>query len=509
MIFHIEFQGLFRSLLRLSGQFRLGRQGSVAVWIGLMIPVFVAALSLGVEVSSWEAAQLSLQRTADVSAIAGALSYKSSQNAQAAATSAAEMAQLNGGAGMASPTWSNTCSGSCTSPCTGTLTDNQITAQVIMCSGNVTALDVMIKVTVWQSVAATVSRLFDSTSSYRITGMSTAEVVSTGGYTGTGNSPSTGGGQPCLLALSNSGTISGQGSTYWTMPNCTVRSNGTVDVHGGGGPLLTAGIYAGGAIDVDSWIATTGGQYANDGVVTDPYLSSSVLQAALTQAANLTSVANIACGSVGGIPGTSGQYTGNNNCNGSNTLPNGGVCATSNGVTCTLYPGNYGSFSISGGPYTFNFEPGLYLFKGNISLTNSSTSNGSGVTIVTAGSFTGQNSFNFNITAPTLAQASSSGGVAGVALASSSTTTATISGNAAFNIAGVAYFPNAIFDASGSSCNSSSPCFGNSSTACLEIIAQSIKLSGNSDFGSNCSSLGAATFTSLPGSSTSSAQLVH
>ena len=99
--------------------------------------------------------------------------------------------------------------------------------------------------------------------------------------------------------------------------------------------------------------------------------------------------------------------------------------------------------------------------------------------------------------------------VAAIALAGNSATTTTISGNAAFNVTGVTYFPNAIFDASGSSCNSSTPCFGSNSTTCLEIIASSIKLTGNANFNSSCASLGAATFTSVAGSSTTAAGLVR
>jgi hypothetical protein len=490
-----------------------------------MIPVFVAALSLGVEVSGWEATQMSVQRTADVSAMAGLMICKANSNcatagsAQTAATFAARMAQLNGATGTTSPTWNTTCGASCTSPCTGTLTDNQIIAQIMMCSGTVTNSDVMIKVSVQRPVSAMVSKLFNTTSSYTITGSATSELVSSGGgYSGTGNNASSGGGQPCLLALSTSGTISGQGSTYWTMPGCTVRSNGTVDVHGGGGPLTTGGIYAGGLINIDSWIATTGGQYPNDGVITDPYAGNTGLKTALTNAAALTGVTSVSCGTTGGVLGSAGQYTGNNNCNGTNTLPNGGTCATASGVTCTMNPGNYGSWIVpSGGPYTFNLQPGLYLFNGPVILTQNTTTNGSGVTIIVTGgtynstaySFAGENSFNFNVTAPTPTQVSNTGGVAGIALATTSSTTAVISGNAAFNVTGVAYFPNAIFDASGSSCNSSAPCFGSNSTTCLEIIASSIKLNGNSNFASTCGSLGAATFASLPGSSTSSAQLVH
>lgn len=474
-----------------------GRRASVAVWIAVMMPGLFMALALGVEAASWAAAQVSVQRSADVSAIAGGINYVSTNNKQTAATFAARMAQLNGGTGTVppkSPSWNGT----------DTLTDNMITVQVV--SGYATSSDTALKVTMQKTIPATVSKVFNSTGSYTVTGTGVAEVITT-----TVRPTGAAAGQPCLLALSTTGTVSGQGSTYWTMPNCTVRSNGTVDVHGGGGPLSTAGIFAGGAVNIDSWITLTGGaKYPNSGTIVDPYASNTALQSDFTTAAGLTGVSDISCGTTSGVLGTAGQYTGNNNCNGTNTLPNGGTCVTSSGVTCTMHPGNYGAWNVpQGGPYTFNLQPGLYLFKGAITLTNSTTTNGSGVSIITAGSFTGSNSFNFNVTAPTPTQVTNTGGVAAMALASSSSTTATISGNAAFNVAGVAYFPNAIFDASGSSCNSSTPCFGNNSTACLEIIAQSIKTTGNSNFNSNCTLLGAATFTSTAGTTTVSARVVH
>lgn len=459
-----------------------------------MIPGLLMATAFAVEVGGWAAAQVSLQRQADISAIAGAINYQATSNKQTAATFGARFAQLNGGNGTASPSWNSG---------TNTLTDNQITAQVI--TGYQTATDTALQITIQKTIPAGISSAFSSTNSYTVTATGVAELV-----TATSTPSGAAAGQPCLVALSTSGTISGSGSTYWTMPNCTVRSNGTIEVHGGGGPLTTAGFFAGGAVSIDTWISSTGTQNSNDGTIPDPYANNTTLQNDLTTAANLSGVTGISCGTTGGVLGTAGQYTGNNNCNGSNTLPNGGTCVTGSGVTCTMYPGNYSTWNVpSGGPYTFNLQPGLYLFSGAINLTNSTTTNGSGVTIITAGSFTGSNSFNFNVTAPTPSQASSTGGVAGIALASSSSTTATISGNAAFNISGVAYFPNAEFNASGASCNSSSPCFGTNSTACLEIIATSILTTGNSNFNSNCSSLGAATFTSTAGTSTTTARVVH
>ena len=199
----------------------LGRRASVAVWIAVMMPGLFMAVALGVEAGGWAAAQVSVQRAADLSAIAGGINYVSTTNKQTAATFAARMAQLNGATGTATPSWNSG---------TNTLTDNMITAQVI--SGYATSTDTAMKVTVQRTVPATVSKVFNTTGSYTITGTGVAELV-------TSTTPPTGAaaGQPCLLALSTRGTISGAGSTYWTMPNCTVRSNGTVDVHGGGGPV--------------------------------------------------------------------------------------------------------------------------------------------------------------------------------------------------------------------------------------------------------------------------------
>jgi hypothetical protein len=461
----------------------------------MMLPGLFIIVAMGVEVAGWEAAQVSVQRAADISALAGAINYQSSANAKTALTFAARIAQLNGGTGTATPSWNGS----------NTVTDNMITAQIV--NGYQTSSDTALMVTVQKTLPSTLSQAFGSTSSHTVTGTGIAELI-----TGAGS-----GGQPCLLALSGSGTISGSGSTYWTMPNCTVRSNGTIQVTGGGGPLSTAGLYAGGTISIGAGISYTGTlNPSQKNAVPNPYANNTALQSAFTTAAGLTGTTNISCGTTSGVLGTAGQYTGNNNCNGTNTLPNSGTCVTSSGVTCTMHPGNYGSWLVpTGGPYTFNLQPGLYLFNGPIILTQNTTTNGTGVTIITTGgtyngtsySFVGSNSFNFNVTAPTPADVSSTGGVAAIALASNSSTTVTISGNAALDVSGVVYFPNATFNASGSSCNSTTPCQGNGTTSCLEIIAASILTTGNSDFNDNCTSYGATPFTSIAG--TTSAQVVH
>src|SRR6266700_1139892 len=101
---------------------KMGRRASVALWIAVMLPGLVMATSMGVEVGAWIAARAGIQRVADLSALAGAMNYQITTDKQAAATSAARMAQLNGGVGTSSPGWNSS---------TNTLTDNQITVQIV------------------------------------------------------------------------------------------------------------------------------------------------------------------------------------------------------------------------------------------------------------------------------------------------------------------------------------------------------------------------------------------
>ena len=307
------------------------RHAGVAVWVAMVAPVLTTALSLSMEVTNWSVVQVDVQRAADAAAIAGALNYKATSNRQTAATAAARMAQLNGAQGMTTPTWT---------AATSTLSDNMVTAQVT--TGAKSSSDTAIKVTVQQSVPLTVSQLFSNASSVTVTGTAMAELVST---TGSGT-----GGQPCLVALSTSGSISGSGSTYITMPNCTIRSNGTISVIGGGS-LSTGGIYAGGAISIQPGITITGTQHPSDGTISDPYRTNTTLQTALTNAAS-ASGSNITCGNEScGLPGSSGGTYNGSYCTGQ-----GG----SGPVNCYLRPGNYGSLGTGGGgPFNFNFAAGL------------------------------------------------------------------------------------------------------------------------------------------------------
>jgi hypothetical protein len=372
-----------------------------------------------------------------------------------------------------------------------------------------------VQVSVQKTIPLTISRAFTSTSSVTVSASSISEVVA--GTSTSGGS----GGQPCLLALqTGSGSTSGitaNGSITVTASGCTLVSNSSFN-DSGGSSFTVAGIYAHGTIASSSYPALTLPCWAtinnsssnngcnpypssgllqsnpyvfgNSSVVTDPYATNTAMQAAITNAPN-TSGPSISCSNQQcGLPSTSGSTYHGSYCSGQGT----------GSVTCYLQPGNYGSFNVtSGGPYYFNYAAGGYVFNGNISLTNNTTSNGTGVTIFTTGTFNGANTFNYSLSAPSTTVNPGTAGpwqIAGVVLAGSTTGTVTLSGNPQFLVTGVVYFPNATFSSQGSNG------LGASGTSCLEIIVANITLSGSTYLNSSCSGLNTVAFTSQPGTAT-------
>ena len=370
-----------------------------------------------------------------------------------------------------------------------TLTDSNVTVQVI--SGVRTPSDKAIKVSVNKTVPLTLARIVSSVSAVTIRGSSTAELI------GNGNGSSTGP-QPCVFAMrtaANGGTgVGAAGYISVTAPGCTLRSNADINFSGGGS-FNTGGMYAADNIDIPVWVTVSGGKNPDAGVLNDPYASNATLQTALTNASTTTG-SSISCyNQYCGLPDGAANGTFNNSyCTGQHTGT----------VICYLKPGDYGNWTaLSGGPYYFHMAPGLYVFNGNIDLENYTVTDGTGVTIISTGYFKGSNTFNFSVTAPSSAQAASTGGITGVVLAGTTSQTVVLSGNPQFIADGVVYFPNATFDAH------NSPTLGNSSNTCLEILAANIVLSGSTYLKSNCSNVNAVGFGSTPGSTTYTATLVQ
>jgi len=462
----------------------LGTRGSVTFSMGAALPVLVIGMAGSVEVTSWAATKVGVQRTADVAAVAGAINYRANTNytttvnspgaKQTAATFAARMAQLNGASGMAAPTWNAN---------TTTLNDNQITVQFV--SGQQSSSNNAIQVTVSKTLNRTMSRFFSSDTSVTVGATSTAELI-------TQTVPGTGG-SPCVVALGTNGVTTGNaisltGSAQFNAPSCTVRSNSGLSTSGSVS-VVTQAAYLGGTYTHTGSSSLTGTLKENQGQIPDPYAGRSDLLAALTAANSATGTGMINCSGSG--PTCSG--------------PGGSVSCASG--YCTIQPGTYSGLSLSGSGGVI-LAPGRYVFTGGIAISGSSTFTASSVTILMAASHSGSpNAMTVTGSATVAISAASTTTAAnqqlpGIVFGSQSTATSNITGSSSDPRFGVIYYPNGEFDLSGSS--------GSGSTGCAVLIAKTITLTGSSSFdATDCSSYDVPVFFSLPSTSILNARLVH
>lgn len=460
------------------------KRGVVAIWIAVMLPGLIMAVSMGVEISNWAAAQLSVQRTADLAALAGAVNYKGNTGAaqgfreQTAATFAARFAQLNGGNGTAAPSWTAG---------TKTLADNQITAQVV--SGVQYSTNAALKVTVARTVPKTISQFFSTGGSVTVSSTSTSELtlspMSFNGGAG-GN-----GGQPCVIALAGNtfittgSNITMNGSSALNLTNCTVRSNTGISF-AGGATIAAQAAFAGGTINSPGNITTTpnpGAIYQNQGQIPDPYAGNTALQTALTNANSAAGVGSIWCKG-----------------NGSGTTCNSGSAPASSyscvaGGACTIHPGTYTWIGLTGSA-TVAMSPGLYVFTDYISTAGGSSLSGSDVTIIQAATSGGwpttitiAGGSGFALSPATAANATG-GQIAGVVYASQSTGSSGIfKGNSTSPLQGVIYYPNGTISDKGTA-YAGSP-------ACSILIAKTITIDGNSTYeAAACGGYGVPSFGS-------------
>jgi hypothetical protein len=437
----------------LSSALNLGRRASVAVWIAVMAPGLIMAMAMAVEVGAWAAAKASVQRTADLSAVAGAANYSDSKNAVTAATFAARLAQMNINTGTTTAlSWTGSCTTPCTSTCTVTGTESQasatvpivITAEVILCGGLVSTSDAMLKVTVQQPIAAMLSYpLFSANATNTISASSTAELVSITG------SPPSSPNAVCLLALGTSGNdITASGSADLTGSSCVIRSNSSMSLSGSA-DFTAHAFYVEGGISTSGSASVNGTKNTGQGTISDPFASNSAVQ---------TAIATLSSGS-----GSSYSLSGTN--------------------TATISPGTYSSISVSGSA-NLTLSSGLYTVIGPVSVSGSATVTGSGVTIVTSGTVTLSGSGVITLTAPGTSPTSDA--VSGFVLIGTGSGAWSYSGSGDANLTGVLYAPNAGMTFSGSSASSPS--------SCLEVVVKTASLSGSATLSAACSSYGITNF---------------
>ena len=461
-----------RNLIRRSENVR----ASVGFASAALFPVMIGGTALGVEVTAWGAAKMGLQRGTDIAAIAGALNYKTSTNytsitniagaQQTAAIFAARMAQLNGGAGTATPTWDAN---------TLTLYDNQVTTQIV--NGVQDASNVAVKVTINRTVPRMLTGFFGLNTPITVSATSVGELVyqTTPGH----------GGSPCVVGLGTSGvttdtTITVSGGSNLSAADCTVRSNSGVTVSGGSIVSAQAG-YLGGTLTLNGGGSFFGVVNPNQGQIPDPYSGRSDLQTALGAANTAAASTTVTC-------------------NGSACTPAGSVTCDNNAI-CTLAPGTYAGLKLSAGT-NLALSPGLFVFTGDIKSSGGGSVTGSNVTVLMGtGSTINLAASTVSLSAATVTSATNHQ-LPGIVFASQSTSNGNISGSSSVPLTGVIYYPNGQFQVDGSS--------GGGSNTCAVLIAKSVVLTGNSRFAaSDCDSYNVPTFYSIPATTFRKAAVVR
>ena len=455
-----------------------GKRGSVAVLVAVSAPALTMAVALGIEVSGWTVTQQRLQRAADMAAIAGALAYSNGATAQLAATYAAYVAELNGGAGTTSRTWN----GTATPP---TLSDNLI--QIQMTAGIKNTNDKAFVATIQTTVPYLFSAIALHGTGQALSASATAEVMTT---TTTTTSQL---GKYCILTTDT-------GTSSSTATAGIDASNGaTIDLSQCGIAVNSAGsdaLYLTGGASLTATTVSVAGNYAiNNG-------------ASMTVNGTRTSV-NGTPNTVSGNTTTGAAAVSNPYAN--VTVPTPGSCAATNTY------GNGGTFSISPGTFcnglniangaTVNMAPGTYIIdNGSFSLQGGATVNATGgVTIVLTGSSgsnvgTAQiaNGTTLNLTAP------SSGPTSGIAILQdprASSTADNMAGGSSLNVNGALYFPSSVVDFSNGSSNNAT---------CTQLIAFQVVFEGGARFGNSCTGTGTSAIgPTVTSTSTSTTSLVQ
>jgi Flp pilus assembly protein TadG len=453
------------AIVQCAVRLRTDRNGSVAVMMGVLLPVLAGALGLGFEVANWYRVTRSMQNAADSAAIAAATNNSSNYNVEALAV-AAQYGFVNGANNVTVTATNPACPSGVNPPCYSVT----ITGMVLLYLSQV----------VGYKGTTTVNGVPQ-------TSLSAAAVATTQG----GADPPL-----CLLALGTSGgtDIVTNGNPKANMTGCNVMSDANATCNGSnlGAPF---GLAHG--TNTNCGVV----EYSNVPVVTDPYkyLASDIPANAISS-----------CG--GSFPqetkvqgkqtvAASNQWTGA-------AWPSGAQVVNSNGVT---YYVMCGDVQLTGN-VTVNAPSGAVLIieNGQLDLNGNTltTSSGSGLTLV----FSGTNGGTYthaptdtsnggggvcgsgsclDIAAPT------SGVWSGMAIYQDPALTTGVNISAAGNsptweISGTVYLPNSIVTISGAINKASN------GLNCFVMVMDQITINGTGDVlagntPTNCSAAGVTT----------------
>jgi Flp pilus assembly protein TadG len=301
---------------------------------------------------------------------------------------------------------------------------------VVVGPGLRSASNVGIQVKVARSVPLVLTQLLGTDLSLTISASAWSELTSA---------------QPCVLSLGQSSSgVTTQGNPNLSMTGCSVRSNSTIST-GGSATMSASSFWSRTSITGSGY---TGTQHPNSGIIPDPYASDSAVNTALAQLS----------------PGAGTSFS---------NQPN---------TTNSLSSGTYSSWSVQG---RLNLNAGIYYVNGNISLGSQAILSGSGVTIIASGTLNMSGGSTINLSAATTA-GTTNGAIPGIVLAGNSTSSSSFGGNTGSTITGVVYYPKGALSFYGTS--------GAGTSGCLEVIANSVSLVGNSTMAPNCGGFGALTF---------------
>lgn len=476
--------------------------GAIALMTALLMTVFLGVAGLSIELGLWYTIKRAMQTAADAGAIEAAISYGAGNTSGYGNRALAVVAQngwLNGG-------------GSSGAKISVTVNTPPEYGYYASSTYKDTAFEVLI------------SRPQPPILAWAV-GYSTGPTISA--HAVALLNPGNG----CVLILDATSTssfaMSGGPSAKLTAENCGVYLNDTANTDiSGSAELIAASLTTGSSTSPCPSIAggtcDITGKTTTNVTTSDPYASRSFTTPPTTPAATLT-----AANSVGAKTFPAGSYKSSTlsavSGDGPYTFTSGtyfdGLSLTGVNVTFGSSAGSNvfyfsnSNLTISGSGTSVTFEPGIYYFEGNSSLTVNGTSaslSGSGVTIILTevpgsapGSASGKVDFagsgTISLTAPTGNTTLPGVGTedtAGLVIfedrnaATSATTAAvTIAGTIDVDITGAIYVPKEEVNISGSGLTGSA-------TTCTQLVAYAINFSGTAEFQNGCTGTGTASFGS-------------
>lgn len=415
------------------------RGSMLPLMAGLMLAL-VGTSALGVEILTWYVAKRELQRVVDSAAVQGIYVYANATGSDETAKRTTALKRANSfavknGASGTGNDGAMTCS--TTSGTTGVLAicsdGGNLSSSFILATVGGTS-QTRIQVDAKQIHQNMLGQMFTETT-----------VIGTNGAAALVDTTSS---SACILGLASTGvSVNLNGNPTVELDGCSVKSNGDLDTGGSSALLNVDGVYA------DSNI-TGNGQIASDADVksgafvdetADPYASYDYFSQC-----------------------TAGTFTGR---------PQFDVA---NNTTTNFSPGYYLQTSSSKILGTANLTAGAYFIKGDVTVGSQGSINGlsAGVTLIICGNIDASGTAGISIVAPT------TGTYAGVAIAANGTGTSKINGGSGTgadqnSINGLIYVPNGSLDFAGHADTGSAD-------QCLQIVANTVTISGTSDFANDC-----------------------